>query len=154
MYCPSCGKEIPTDSTFCLHCGSAVSTSVTTQPIEWEYRDFVYTWSPKATWMQLSNPESLVAARLFFWQECQSYIMAELQKWQDEGWEPIGEIGPSAIKTREYKSLYQGSGALGGCLITLLAICTLGLFVPFMFTSYAEPTEFRVAMRRRLPQTE
>jgi hypothetical protein len=25
MYCPSCGKEIPAHSAFCLHCGQSVS---------------------------------------------------------------------------------------------------------------------------------
>jgi len=28
MYCPSCGKEIPENSSFCLHCGTSLAVSI------------------------------------------------------------------------------------------------------------------------------
>lgn len=33
MYCPSCGKEVPNHATFCLHCGTQMS-SLNTEPKE------------------------------------------------------------------------------------------------------------------------
>lgn len=150
MQCPSCSKEIPDGSTFCLHCGTATAEEVAVgAPAEWEYQDFVYPFDPGETWMRLATPEGLVAARLFFWQESQSDIMANISRWQDDGWQPVGELGPSGIKTREFKSFYRGAGIFLGCFGTLLAICTFGLMIPFMRSHYTEPTEFRVTMRRR-----
>ena len=46
MYCPTCGKEIPNHSKFCLHCGASVTnpSSSSNTPVEWEYKDFVRVW--------------------------------------------------------------------------------------------------------------
>lgn len=121
---------------------------------EWEYKAFVYRWKPDETWMLLDAPGSVVAARLFFWQEYQAIIMPKLQEWLDAGWEPVGEVGASAIRTREYKSLAKGAGCLAWFMIICVALSTFGFGLLLMRSWYSEPTEFRVTMRRHLPQTE
>ena len=33
MYCPSCGKKVPDESVFCLHCGARLSNAVLSQMV-------------------------------------------------------------------------------------------------------------------------
>jgi hypothetical protein len=84
------------------------------------------TWkSGKTGWCsaeKYNEPE----ARLYYWQNYQSYIFTDLQKLLDEGWQPITEIGPSCIQLRSFKS--QDSLDL---FQVLLIIGTLG--IPFFF---------------------
>ncbi len=58
--------------------------------VEWEYRNFSYSMRQvENTWSALADygytPEPL--ARDYFWQLCEAEIVAELQRWQDDGWE-------------------------------------------------------------------
>jgi len=161
MQCLSCGKEIPDQSTFCLHCGTLaapsiapVSMPVSQAPVEWEYQDFVQIWPPgRRGWICISDRSgyTIPEARIYFWQETQAAITKELQKWLDDGWEPVGEVGPSAIQLRTYKSATQGTTTMGGIMLALFVIMTFGLgliFVLLAQDTFVEPTEFRVTLRR------
>jgi hypothetical protein len=153
MYCPSCGKQTPENSTFCLHCGTRIAsprvvpTPARQIPIEWEYQDFVYRWSPGQIWVNVGRQGyTMPAARAWFWQEYQRQIMSDLQKWLDEGWEPISEVGPSSIEVRTFQSIK--TSAFGWLVVITLSIFMLGLPLLLMRDAYAEPTEFRLQMRR------
>ncbi len=110
MYCPYCGTQIPDDASFCSKCGKPQSVTRPTsekqvaRQIEWEY----WTWKAGVpTGMHIGSiskesrdrsgrvPEPYV--RLQFWQQIQSRVLPVIQKLSDDGWEPITEIGPSAI---------------------------------------------------------
>ncbi len=126
MYCPSCGKNIPDGSRFCLHCGSAIASSnpASETPIEWEYDDYVTTWEKgkyKAQLNDINGGEATI--RLTWWNQCQSWIRPEIQKWLDKGWQPITEVGPSGFGVRRHPAGFLG-------------------------WPYLELTEFRVKMRR------
>lgn len=115
----------------------------------WEHKDFVYKWPPrKGGWVHLGS-YTTPAARLHFWQENQAAINKKLHEWFDKGWEPLGEVGPGAIQLRYYKSLTQGSDAIELVLEFWLCVVTLGLAYFSLRNTFVEPSEFRVAMRRR-----
>ena len=149
MYCASCGRQISSDSTFCKYCGSRNASS-TRAVVEWEYQDFVWEWPSTQAWrLNAFYPE--FQHRLERWQSKQDIIRAELQKWLDKGWQPIGEIGPASIKLHCFartESDVTGTKVFGW-------IITLGLFFVFdLFTgslwetyTYCRPTEFRLQMR-------
>lgn len=106
MYCPSCGKEIPDKSTFCLHCGKAITT--VTKPTrtanEWEYVYFSWDWKVgEGGRYPISGGHSEQAVRLRNWGEDQSKILPSLQEYLDEGWEAVSEVGPMAYVFRRYK---------------------------------------------------
>jgi len=119
MYCSSCGKQIAENSVFCQYCGRPVAGGVSPIASKWVYRDFIVPF-PSDFGRVYTGPggNTETGARSEVWQRSQQAIRLELQKWLDDGWEPIGEIGPAGI-TIEY---------LGG-------------------DDYAEPTFFRSKMR-------
>jgi hypothetical protein len=106
MYCPTCGKQISDSSRFCLHCGNPITQVIQQDeiatPANWEYKWF--SWELKkgqgghydlhgmygATYTEQS-------ARLFFWNSEQTKVLPEFQKELDEGWQPLSEIGASAV---------------------------------------------------------
>jgi len=100
VYCPSCGKQIPDNSTFCLHCGARIDRPGIHSMTEWEYRDFVYTFPER------DRPSrycvSVVYTRQDVWNEQQKFILPRLQEWLDEGWEPITEIGVAGLEWAPY----------------------------------------------------
>ena len=74
----------------------------------------------------------------------QSKISAALQKWYDEGWQPVGEVRPSSIKIHQYTQ-WDGAAAVVWTIFTAgLAL----LIAPFLRESFTEPTEFRLQLRR------
>ena len=147
MYCPSCGKEIPDQSTFCLHCGrrivakavepptqemdmhapfvSRAVVAAPKKPTEWEYKDFAIKYSPGERGKVYIGPGgyTIPGGRLFFWQSAQASIMKKLQGWLDEGWQPIGEVGPACYQIRTYKK-WQPDAATW-----ILGIMTFGLLL-------------------------
>ena len=159
IYCSSCGEKLSGDANFCWKCGKEVKKDIektqlasvpqiTKSPnasasIRWEHKDFVYTWSHKQTWYR-SSQYSDTQVRVDVWMNYQSKISAELQKWYDEGWQPVGEVGPSSIKIQQYKQ-WDGIAAVWWTIFTAgLAL----LIAPFLRESFTEPTEFRLQMRR------
>jgi zinc-ribbon domain len=148
MHCPTCGKQIPENSTFCLHCGARVTapSGSTRQQVstEWEHKDFVYVWNendrPYVN-MDRPNSPSVADTRLQFWQGKQAEIRRLLQQWLDEGWEPIGEIGPASIQLRECKMKDIKNKNSDDKYGSLLSFGLLGL------ERAVQPYEFRVQMR-------
>ena len=105
MYCSNCGTQISDDANFCFKCGQQqssrpLSVNQKTSANDWEY----WTWEaepPKG--MDLGHPKkdgglTEFQARLHFWQKIQSRVLPAIQQLRDDGWEPITEVGPSAIK--------------------------------------------------------
>jgi len=84
---------------------------------EWEYHTFVSEMGAQEDRLDFRlcrfNGYTDVAARLSYWQDYQKVIMPELLKWLDQGWEPIGDIGPSCIELRTFKSATTGRGRSG-----------------------------------------
>jgi len=98
MYCPSCGKEIPDKSAFCLLCGEPIKVaSVTTKKTtEWVYIYYTRIWNKGIRYNLDLIPERLV--RLDIWSKIQDVILPEIQTLCiDTGMEPVTEIGPSAF---------------------------------------------------------
>ena len=113
MFCPYCGTQIPDDASFCSKCGKPqavtrpASEKQTARQIEWEY----WTWNsgvPTGVYIgsisKASNESGRVSepfVRLQFWQQIQSHVLPIVQKLRDDGWEPITEVGPSALKIED-----------------------------------------------------
>ena len=75
--------------------------------------------------------------------------MAALQNEINAGWEPISEVGPSAIELR-YARDHRGQGC---SYMTLMTLDTAGLWLLvalFDKDSFAEPNRVVVQMRRRI----
>ena len=148
MYCPSCGKETPDSSTFCLHCGKPIAKPVSAQVVtEWEHKDFRLTWDGRTTGWISAEHYTEPAAKLDYWQNYQSVIMPRLQPLLDEGWQPMGEIGPACIQLRHYKSL-QGASWFGILLGTIASFGLLLLILPFMGTWKFQMIGFELRLRR------
>jgi hypothetical protein len=157
MLCPSCGKQIPQDSTFCLHCGFPIPKTISISPApkseipSWEHKDFVYDFPAGCMWARIGEGGYTEAgARLEFWQNYQKDILRELQKWTDQGWQPIDEVGPASIQIKTYRALrYDWFGWILFVVFTLLTFYLWGVFAYLTRPSYAEPTEFNISLRRQ-----
>ena len=144
MYCSFCGKQIAEDSVFCKYCGKPVTVAAPPVVTEWMYRDFIFQFPPDFGWVYRGpGGNSETEARSEFWQRSQQAIRLELQKWLDDGWEPIGEIGPAGIsievleredyveptffrsKMRIEKSQFLRSFVAGGHVVTDTAIVNI-----------------------------
>jgi len=99
MYCQFCGKQIADNSVYCQYCGKSLKLEGPSPlATEWVSRDFIFSFPVDATWCRIGvGAYTEAGAKLEFWQEFQQAIRVELQKWVDEGWEPISEIGPAGI---------------------------------------------------------
>jgi hypothetical protein len=153
MYCPSCGKQAPDNSTFCLHCGKPMAKVTSTASVtEWDYKDFKLTWAQGKTGWVSAHHYAEPSARLYYWQNYQSMIMRDLQKLLDEGWRPIGEIGPAGINLRSFKS-YDSGDIFIYAMVIVIVFGTFGLgilAIPFFWpSSYKyELIGFKVELRR------
>jgi hypothetical protein len=158
-FCPSCGQHVPEGSAFCLHCGSRIPNTVApavaspTFTTEWEYEDFVYKFPPpgQGLWAKLgSGAYSEAGAKLEFWQNSQSEISIELQKWRDEGWQPVGEVGSACIEIKTSNS-HRDKTAAYWLIMLFFSIPTFGLvfLIALIATSHiAEPVRFVLKIRR------
>ena len=129
MFCQACGKEILEDAIYCSRCGTKVAKTAGKEAAvpEWEYDDFVMVWRD-ARYHKVGYALSLMDTARNWWPSVQQYILEEYQKWLDEGWESITEVGPSALVLEEGRQF----DPLGGRLMR-----------PVRFK------EFRVKMRRK-----
>lgn len=128
--------------------------------VQWEYENFVYECS-----YTLFGPQRVKigkggytrsAAREQFWRAYQQQIRSELQKWLDEGWEPVDEIGPPCIQLRKYWYTPKPSALalLSSIILKSFKLPPLPLWWPRPETKVAEPTRFRLKMRRPRAQPE
>jgi hypothetical protein len=99
MYCPSCGKQISDNSRFCSHCGTSIAENKENEiPAKLEYQWFSWEWkSGQGGRYDLGVGKNEQLARLFFWNDVQSKVLPSLQKELDQGWQPVSEVGPSAL---------------------------------------------------------
>ena len=151
MRCPSCGKNTPDHGAFCLNCGASLAAPVR-HHVDWEYKDFVYDFPPKGMWARLgSGAYSEAAAKLEFWQNYQNAIYAELQQWEDDGWEPVGAVDSGCIEIRTVSD-FRNISALGWVLIAIVSLASWGLlfilFLIFGRSTFAEPVRCVIPMRR------
>ena len=89
---------------------------------QWEYHT-IETHAPKGQYFDIvvgANTTSEASARMTFWYKHQHAIMAEVQPWLDDGWHPIGDIGPGSL------ILTTSAEHSRGCLATLFGISALG----------------------------
>lgn len=104
MYCPSCGKEIPDNSAFCLLCGKPTNvTPATTKktPTEWIYAYYVISWDIGKGGQYYLGSTNEQVVRLNQWSRDQDFLLPETQKYIDNEWQPVTEIGPSAYIFRK-----------------------------------------------------
>jgi hypothetical protein len=116
----------------------------------YEYYDYVAHFSGGEAYL---NEYTEMGARIKFWQESQSWIMVEIRKLMDQGWEPLTEIGPGGM-TLSYKKKYFDWDFFGWVIYLLIGFGSFGILLilwPF-FVSHqvAIPQEFKVSMRRRI----
>jgi len=121
----------------------------------WEYADFVYAiWPPQSTWRRIdlgAEDMQAVEAQHYFWRKSQAEIESALKPWRDCGWDPVGPVGPQAIKLA--KSLQKRSGFDPVRLLFWILTLGVALVIDWLFTSpitYVtfEPVEFRIRLRR------
>jgi hypothetical protein len=155
MFCPSCGKQILERRMFCPHCGkrvpetlySEVSRQSTSAPIEWEYKEFIYRFPPPdktiKAFIEGDYAYNELGAKLLFWQEYQDQILPALQKWIDLGWQPVGEVGPAAIKTLQDREISMDFYGWAATIIFLFIPLLWGMGVK----SYLQPERLVVKMR-------
>lgn len=124
----------------------------------WEYKDFIYVaWEPQETWSCVTYKDNfwIAEARQFFWETARERIKAELQKWLDDGWEPIEDVSADAIVMSQTERKVNNSTIAD----VLLWFMTLGIaFIlqswlnnPRRITVYT-PVEFRIKMRHLTAQ--
>jgi len=114
-------------------------------------KDFVYKYPPGWSWCLLSGFDSytIPGAQRSFWNSSQAAILVALQKEINQGWKPITEVGPAAIKIRTYKSMRYDF--FGWIVIFLVIIASMGIaliFLPFLGNQYAEPVECRITLQQ------
>ncbi len=123
--------------------------SVTTS--DWEYQEFV--WTPSSQRWVLVGPYNQLSASQMWWQEDRNAILSQLQTWLEQGWEPIGNIGPECYQLREYTKPKISNVSAAGCLVVAIyTITTFGLFLLYVLIAqdnFIEPIRFRIPMRRR-----
>lgn len=120
MFCTQCGKELPQGASFCGKCGEKVGSEASSVPAtqphggDWETLDFVYPFSKQskkiesgATFYSRFDERD---ARQLIWDAHQLAVRTELQKWLDDGWIIVSEVGPAAISLEPVKM------GCGGCM--------------------------------------
>ncbi|HLY25722.1 MAG TPA: hypothetical protein VKQ72_05240 [Aggregatilineales bacterium] len=119
----------------------------------WEYRDFIYhQWNARDIWASLSpnDRDTASLAQLTFWHSHQAEIKNTLNRWQEQGWEALGEPGPASIRLR--KSIRIDSHIAPSDILLWFMTLGIALFVqlvldtPRRYATY-KPLEFRLRMR-------
>ena len=118
---------------------------------EWEYKDFVWNVPRGAQPSLPGTAIGLADIRREGWLEARSVILSEIKKWQDEGWEPVIEIGPDCWELREVKRSVSATWTPFQWVAFLVFLCPMaGLPLLFLFqtNTWYLPVAFRVQMRR------
>ncbi|EKD52605.1 MAG: hypothetical protein ACD_61C00294G0002 [uncultured bacterium] len=101
---------------------------------EYAYKDFVWTW-PAGRWQKINAfwPES--GFRYTLWTEEQVNILTALRSELDNGWEPVSEVGPSAINL-EYSTATESTVGCSNVFVWVLT-CGIGLLFDLINGSFA-----------------
>ena len=120
-----------------------------------EFKEFVWIW-PKENRLECriagGNPNASIPDALqAFWADEQYNIMSSLNQEIADGWEPITEVGPSAIKYNDFTK----SISIIDCSRVLGWVLSLGLlFITDAFSGFArkeiwcEPLSVRIQLKR------
>jgi len=154
MFCPSCGKETPENSKFCLHCGAPTNSVEKSSigpsgSIQWEYKDYIMDPPPDPE--AIATPDMLSTARVQWWSEVRPLVMEQLQKWYEDGWQPVSSIGPDCI---EIDQISVSSCKFWNVLVwfiwfaSLFTTFGLSFFFLFMRRNVYKAIGVRIQMRR------
>ena len=65
---------------------------------DWYYEDFVYRYPPGSRPMgKFGIAVNILQVKHSFWDRYQNELLPIVQQWLDDGWQPVSEIGPSAL---------------------------------------------------------
>lgn len=119
MYCRHCGKQISDDAAFCQYCGKQLSVSVPKPPTKglkgWGYLTIVYHFRKgEAGWVVQDTYPAPIAQQKFWNDFAPLYneMVKILTENAADGWQPVGEHGPSCIELESYKSAEGNSAAV------------------------------------------
>jgi len=149
MYCPTCGKETPDQSTFCLNCGARIAVPTSQAVSEWEYRDYAWELTGKNRGWLPASEYTGPAARLEFWHWCQETVINDLEELAKEGWHPVVNDLPSGVQIRCYKGFHIET--IGWIIWGIFTFFTFGLgliSLPFMAGWYYEQTGYKIQLKR------
>lgn len=108
-----------------------------------EYKDFVWKITGGYS-MSNFGGYTLHGAKMECWSQLQSQILFDLQQEFDQGWQPLGAVGPESL-------IFHTTLRLNWFSYILFSIFTMGLgllgFFLF-FDTWAIPDEFRLKLRR------
>ncbi len=100
MFCVHCGKSNVENARFCAHCGKAINQPLevpSPKSTEWEYYFYSTYWeSGKGGRWSLTFGVTEASVRLDNWWQDQNWIMPQIQKIIDEGWEYVTPPGPNS----------------------------------------------------------
>jgi hypothetical protein len=170
MFCPSCGKEITTNSQFCQHCGKSLNSKVIVSPasLRWEYKDMVFpngvhegktipevakSQGEKAPFLSIGDQRTVSSALNEMWVTWEREVHDAIKEETKQGWEPDPNgWGSSCIEyqTRTVGMSYWGGGQWVAYILLGVVSSGLGfLLMPFIMRfQIIEPIRIKTRLRR------
>lgn len=118
---------------------------------QWQHKDFVW----EKSWIRQSqaSADSTGWLRTEVWSHARSEILAELQKWSEDGWEPVVQVGPECWELERFEiSAFTQWNIIHWIFWFISLLPSFGLTILFLFQRFTgyRPVAFRVPMRRRV----